>query len=298
MGAESDCPGRAANVTDRVDMTHTSRLTIDGCQLAHSSEGSGPPVVLIQGVGVHGHAWRPQIDGLASRYECLWFDNRGVGASQPPSRQLTVAQMATDVIALLDARGWASAHLVGHSLGGLVAQRVALTTPGRVRSLSLLCTFARGRDAGASARMAWIGLRSRVGTKPMRRAAFLEILAPPQALATADRAKMAADLAPLFGHDLADHSAIEMQQLKAMRGENTLAELARLSAVPTLVVSAAHDPIAPPALGRQLAAAIPGARYEEFADQAHGAPILAAARINTLVLDHLDAAERHVRRGV
>ena len=83
-----------------------------------------------------------------------------------------------------------------------------------------------------------------------------------------------------------------MQQLRAMRAEDTTSALARLGALPTLVVSAAHDPIAPPSLGRQLASGIPGARYEELTDQAHGAPILAATTVNALLLDHLQAAER------
>jgi len=276
-------------------MIHNAHLDVDGCRLAYSREGSGPPVVLIQGVGVHGHGWRPQLDALLPHFTCLWFDNRGVSESQPPAQRLSVARLADDVVALIEAQGWPSAHLIGHSLGGLIAQRVALAHPDRVRSLALLCTISRGRDAGASARMAWIGLRSRVGTRAMRRAAFLEILAPLGIIRADDRARKAEDLAPLFGHDLADHSPVEMQQLSAMRAEDTTAELPQLAAIPTLVISAAHDPIAPPALGRRIAAAIPGALYEELADQSHGAPILGASTVNVLLLEYLDAAERRVR---
>lgn len=273
-------------------MMHTSHLDIDGCRLAYSRDGAGSPVVLIQGVGVHGHGWRPQLDALLPRHTCLWFDNRGVGESLPASRRVSVGRLADDVIALLDAQNWNAAHFIGHSLGGLIAQRVALKDPSRVRSLALLCTFARGRDAGANARMAWIGLRSRVGPRAMRRAAFLEILAAPGAIAANDRQRIATDLAPLFGHDLADHSPVEMQQLSAMRAEDTTKELSQLAGIPTLVVSGAHDPIASPRLGRQIAAGIPGARYEELADQSHGAPIMAAATINRLLLAHLAGADR------
>ena len=180
-------------------------------------------------------------------------------------------------------------HVVGHSMGGLIAQRLALTHRSRVKSLSLLCTFARGRDAGASARMAWVGLRSRVGPRRWRRAAFLEMLAPGDALRGVDRESYAAALAPLFGHDLADHSPMEMRQLSAVRREDVSAELAQLAGLPTLVVSGAHDPIAPPAIGAALAAAIPGARFVLLDDQSHGAPILAAERINALLRDHIAA---------
>jgi pimeloyl-ACP methyl ester carboxylesterase len=270
--------------------TGPSYVQVDDARLAYSRRGEGPSVVLIQGIGVHGEGWRPQVDALAGKYSCLWFDNRGVGNSQPPARRLSVDRMARDTVAILDAVNWTDAHVIGHSLGGLVALRLALSAPDRVRSLSLLCTLARGRDAGASMRMAWIGLRSRLGTRRTRRAAFLEILAPPDALRGVDRDRMALDAAPLFGHDLADHPPIEDQQLAALRAEDVTSELHRIAA-PTLVVSAAHDPISPPALGRALAAAIRGARYELLSDQAHGAPILAADAVNALLLAHLAAVE-------
>jgi pimeloyl-ACP methyl ester carboxylesterase len=139
--------------------------------------------------------------------------------------------------------------------------------------------------------MAWIGLRTRVGTRRMRRAAFLEILTPPGALNGVDREHMALDLAPVFGHDLGDHPRAETQQLAAMRGYDATAELDRLHAIPTLVVSAQHDPIAPPRLGRALADGIPGARFVLLPDAAHGAPILDATEINALLLSHLAAAD-------
>lgn len=269
---------------------HPSYVQVDDARLAYRRRGEGPPVILIQGVGVHGEGWRPQVNVLAGKYSCLWFDNRGVGDSQPPSVRLSVDRMARDTAAILDAVNWTNAHVVGHSLGGLVALRLALSAPDRVRSLSLLCTFARGRDAGSSARMAWIGLRTRLGTRRMRRAAFLEILAAPGALRGVDRERMALDVAPLFGHDLADHPPIEGEQLAALRAEDVTNELHRISA-PTLVLSAAFDPISPPALGRAIAAAIPGARYDLLGDQSHGAPILAADTVNARLLAHLDSVQ-------
>jgi aminoacrylate hydrolase len=269
----------------------TSWLDADGCRLAYRREGAGPRVLLLQGVGLHGEGWRPQLDALLPDHDCLWFDNRGVGASQPAAARLSVRTMADDALALMDACAWPDAHVVGHSLGGIIALRLALGSPTRVRSLGLLCTFSRGRDAGASARMAWIGLRTRVGTRRMRRAAFLEILAAPSQLAGRDRDRMARDMAPLFGHDLADHPAIEGRQLSALRAEDTTPELARLAGIPTLVMSAAHDPISPPAVGRALADAVPGSRYVLLAGQAHGAPILAAEAVNALLREHLSAAD-------
>ena len=266
-------------------------LAHDGCRLHFKLCGDGVPVVLIQGVGVHGDAWRPQVEALAPGYRCLWFDNRGVGASQPPSSRLTVEQMAGDALALMQGEGLDSAHIIGHSLGGLVALRLALVARERVRSLSLLCTFARGRDAGASLRMAWLGLRSRVGSRRMRRNAFLQILASPSELAGVDRVRRAAELSSVFGHDLADHSRVEMQQLSAMRGYDANRELSTLAGLPTLIVSAAHDPIAPPRLGDALARGIPGARHVSLEEASHGVLVQSPARVNELLIDHLARAD-------
>jgi pimeloyl-ACP methyl ester carboxylesterase len=268
-----------------------------GCALAYCVEGAGPAVLLIQGVGVHGEGWRPQIDGLASRYCCLAFDNRGMGRSQPLGGvRISVEQMVEDALVLMDAQGWTSAHVIGHSLGGVVAQHLALVARDRVRSLSLLCTVARGRDATRlSWAMLWTGLRTRCGTRRQRRRAFLELVLPPAAIATSDLDAMAARLESLFGHDLADSPSIAMRQLGALRAYDATPRLAELAGVPTLVVSAVHDRIAPPEAGRRLAAAIPGARYEAFADAAHGLPIHCAERVNAVLLEHLARAD-HGRR--
>src|SRR5262245_49385740 len=264
----------------------------DGGRLASWRAGGGPPVLFVQGVGVHGRGWRPQYDALSVAFDCVWFDNRGVGLSQPAVAAITVAQMAGDALAVMDEYGWPAAHVVGHSLGGLVALQMALAARARVRSLSLLCTFASGRAATAlSGRMLWISMRTRIGTRAMRRRAFLELVLTPTELAGIDRAAMSDRLAPLFGHDLADHEVMEMRHLSAMRGCDLTPRLPELAGLPTLVISAAHDIIAPPALGRAIAAGIPGARYLEVADAAHGLPITRGDRVNALLSEHLAAGQ-------
>jgi pimeloyl-ACP methyl ester carboxylesterase len=249
-------------------------------------------VLLVQGVGVAGAGWTPQVDALAPSFRCLSFDNRGMGSSQPAGARITVEQMAEDARVLMDAQGWDSAHVVGHSLGGLVALHLALSARERVRSLALMCTFSRGRDATRpTAWMAWVGLRSRVGTRRMRRHAFLRLVLAPSELRAADRDALAERLAPLFGHDLADQPPVAMKQLAAMRAYDATPRLGELAGIPALVMSAAHDRIAPPASGRAIAAGIPGARYVEFAGAAHGLPIQRAGEVNVLLLAHLRAAE-------
>lgn len=272
-------------------MTERGAIERAGCRLAYATRGAGPPVLLIQGVGVHGDGWLPQVDALAAHHRCLWFDNRGMTASQPVgSAPFTVATFAADALALVETQGWSNVHVIGHSLGGLIALELALAARERVRILSLVCTFARGAAAGSSAHMMWLGTRSRVGTRRMRRRAFLQIVYPPEVLAATDRDALAARLAPLFGHDLADHAPIEMKQLGAMRNHDVTRRLGELASLPTLVVSARHDPIAPPALGHAIADGIPGARFVVLDGASHGAPIQDPARVNALLLDHLAAS--------
>jgi pimeloyl-ACP methyl ester carboxylesterase len=268
-----------------------------GCRLAYRLGGraGGPPVLFVQGVGVHGDGWRPQVDGLGDRFSCLTFDNRGMAASQPiGTAAVPVGQMAADALALMDAVGWPSAHLVGHSLGGLVALQLALAAKARVRSLSLLCTFADGRiPTRLTPWMLWVGARTRIGTRRQRRRAFLRLVLPPtEWAALADTDAAAAELAPLFGHDLADSPPVVMKQFAAMKACDLTPRLGELAGVSTLVVSAAHDRIAPPAAGRAIAAAVSGARYVEVADASHGLPIRHAGRVNGWLADHVEAAER------
>jgi pimeloyl-ACP methyl ester carboxylesterase len=242
-------------------------------------------------VGVIGEGWRPQCDGLGDRYTTIAFDNRGLGASTFGSEALTIEVMARDALAIMDAEKIERFHVVGHSMGGLIAQEIALLAPARVKSLALLCTFARGKQAARlSTDIVLIGLRTRIGTRAMRRNAFLELVMPPALLAASDRARLAETLRPLFGRDLAEQPPIIMKQLRATSKYDASGRLGQLEHLPALVASAELDRIALPAFGRELAAAIPGARFVELAGAGHGVPIHAADEVNALLAAHFAAA--------
>ena len=188
-----------------------------GATIHYTTTGSGPAVLLLQGVGAIGGAWRPQIEALAVDHTAIAVDNRGIGNSSLGSAPLSIETMAADALAVADAVGATSFDVVGHSMGGIIAQQLALTAPARVRSLSLLCTFARGAQG---ARLSWdllvAGLRSRIGPRAVRRRAFVELVMPAEYLARVDRAALDLELSDLFGRDLADQPPIVMAQLKAM----------------------------------------------------------------------------------
>lgn len=267
-------------------------LARDGFFLHYDVAGTaGPPILFIQGCGVGGDGWRPQTDVLSATHRVASFDNRGYGRSGVTS-DITVRAMTADALALLDALGWNSAHVVGHSLGGIIAQQLAFDAPARVRSLALLCTFWRGKDgARPTAWMLWKAICMRVGSRASRRRAFLEMIMPASELAAADAATMAEDLGRLFGRDLADQPAVIMKQVRALGAHDMSARLGWLSTIPTLVVSAKEDRVAPVEQGRALAKAIGTARYVELEGAAHGVTIQKAEAINALLAEHVASAD-------
>lgn len=248
-------------------------------------------MLFVQGVGVPGEGWRPQIDGLRGSYRCAWFDHRGIGRSGPVGGTLSIAALVDDTLAVMDDLGWASAHLVGHSMGGIIAHQLALEHRERVRSLGLLCTFVRGKDAARLTRaILWLGLRTRIGTRRMRRNAFLEIVSPKSERAGTDLDALAGRYGAVFGRDLADQPDVAFAQVRAMSRHDDVARLAELCGIPTLIVSATEDPISLPEYGRSLAAHITPARFHEFPDAAHGVTITHADAVNRLLSEHLAAA--------
>jgi len=248
-------------------------------RLHYELTGRGAPVLFIQGVGAAGDGWKPQTDALAGEFQTLRFDHRGIGRSVPGP--VSIEAMAADARALMDAAGWESAHVVGHSMGGVIAQQLALDHPRRVRSLALLCTFARGaQGVRVTPKIMWLGLRTRIGTRAMRRRAMLEMIFPAAYLRTMDGRELAARCGAFFGRDLADSPPILMQQLRAMGRHDVSARLGELSSIPSLVISAEHDPIALPAFGRELAERLGNAAFEAIPGASHAVVINEAGLIN------------------
>jgi aminoacrylate hydrolase len=267
-------------------------LTLPDAEIYYELTGESSPVLFIQGVGVAGSGWLPQTDDLSTDFACLAFDNRGIGRSRSTTAMLSISQMAGDALALMDAMGFQSAHVVGHSMGGVIAQQLALTAPQRVKSLSLLCTFSQGGEATRlTPVILWLGMRSRIGSRAMRRRAFLEMLFPSAYLAGQGPVALSAHLEPLIGRDLAEQPPIVMQQLKALGAHDCSGRLHELASIPTLVLAARHDPIARVEYGRRLARLIPGSRYVEMADASHGVTIQDPPAINCLLREHFRSAE-------
>jgi pimeloyl-ACP methyl ester carboxylesterase len=125
--------------------------TSNGTRIHWDEMGAGEPLLLIMGLGYSREMWHRSRPILSERYRTIAFDNRGVGKSDVPVGAYTMAQMAADAVVVLDAAGVDRADVFGVSMGGMIAQELAIANPGRVRSLVLGCTACGGRTAAPAA---------------------------------------------------------------------------------------------------------------------------------------------------
>jgi len=266
--------------------------TSDGIRLHYDVVGrhDAEPLLMIQGLGVDSRGWILQRLAFARRYRVVTFDNRGVGRSDKPMGPYDLERMALDAIEVLDAAGVDSAHVMGASMGGVIAQILALRHPERIRSLVLACTACRhqgwrrwlleqwaeeARDHGmrswASHNLRWI-----VGPRSLRRfwPAFnalsgVFVSAPAHAFVAQVRAILDID--------------------------DSLRDAVPDNAPPTLVICGSQDILTPQSDSEELAELIPGAELVVIRGASHGCMIEAAPAFNRAVGEFLGRVveERH-----
>jgi 3-oxoadipate enol-lactonase len=255
-------------------------------KISYSVAGSGPAVLLIQGTGLAGQAWEPQVIDFAHNYTVITFDNRGVGKSELGAA-ISIEIMANDAWLLLNHLGITRAHIVGHSLGGSVAQQLALSHPEIIESLSLLCTFPKGSDALAMTwRKFWVSIRTIIGTRNMKRRAFLELVTSPQRLSAYPLETLTVDLTRAFGRDLADQPPIAFKQLLALFKFDPGLKLSTLGSLRTLIVAGTDDLISTPAMARSLTSKIPSSKFVSLDGEGHALTVQCAKKINEILLNH------------
>lgn len=231
----------------------------------------------------------PQLRVLARYHTCAWYDNRGVGNTPAPDHRVTIGSLVDDALDLLDALGWERAHLVGHSMGGVVAQELALRHPHRTKSLALLCTFRRGRDVLHPRRGLWRhGLTALMGPPAIRTRALTRMLASEHDILRDGIDTIAARLGVEFGRPVGRRPAVARAQFRAL-AEHPGSDLTALQGLPSLVISGAGDPLAPSAGGERLAAAIGARQFIIIPQASHALPILQQHTVNALLRDHLAA---------
>src|SRR3954451_3477283 len=218
--------------------------------------GSGdPPLLLIQGLGYTADMWHRIAPSLAAERRVVVFDNRGVGRSSVPDQPWTVEQMADDAIAVLDASGGGAAHVFGVSMGGLIAQEVALRHPERVLSLVLGCTHPGGREA---ARMDADAAAMLMDREPKSARDAIEASLPFIYAPTTAAAEIAADVDVRLRFPL--RGKAYWGQLDAMRKHRGTYDRLPGVRVPTLVLHGDADRLLQPAHAPPLGRAAPRAK--------------------------------------
>jgi 3-oxoadipate enol-lactonase len=238
---------------------------LDGCtRLYWESTGDGPPVLLIHGLGLSGGAWWRTVGALAPEMRVITFDHRGIGRSESLMPAYTTEAMADDAVAILDDIGVRQAHVYGISLGGMIAQQLALRHPGRVRSLVLGATQPGGRRAVRADDEVMSFFRRRAGMRE-EEAAWASV---PYNYGARAREEQVDRIADDIEHRLAspfDEQAYRAQ-LFAAALHNCYGRLARIK-TPTFVVHGEHDRVIPVANAHLLADRIPNCRLR-ILDQA------------------------------
>jgi 3-oxoadipate enol-lactonase len=240
--------------------------TNNDVRLRYDTTGSGPPVLLIMGLGLPAAAWWRTIPVLARSLHVIAFDNRDSGGSDRPPGPYSIADLAADAVAVLDAAGVEQAHVYGISMGGMIAQELALRHPGRVRSLVLGATSAGGRAATPpdGATIAFLGRRPAMPDEEARWASVPYLYSARTRRHGGSRISEDLERRRSFPFHVDGYG----RQLAAAAAHDAGARLDEITA-PTLVLHGAEDRMVPPDNGRALAAAIPGAELRVLDDAAH-----------------------------
>ena len=274
----------------------SATVTDDGTKIAYSAWGrrDGTPILLIQGLGVDSRGWALQRGAFGRRHRCIAPDNRGTGHSDAPLGPYDLARMAEDAIAVMDAEGIERAHVVGASMGGVIAQIVAVLHPERVRSLTLACTACQHHEWRRELLAEWAnvvsergmaglmddGMRWMIGPRLQRRfGVFVNVLA--RVLVQTKPHAFVAQVDAIL--DATDELRFELPQVKA----------------PTLVVTGSQDTLTPLGDAEELAELITTSRLYVLRGAAHGLMAEAPNAFNDVVLrflDEIDAAAAHANQ--
>jgi pimeloyl-ACP methyl ester carboxylesterase len=262
-------------------------VQVNGTRLFYQETGApaAPPLVLIMGWGGDHTAWALQAPAFAAAHRVIAVDNRAAGQSDVPPAPYTIAGMAEDVAGLLDALGIHRAHICGASMGGMIAQELALRHPDRVRTLGLHCTTA-GIDAYSRFLLdTLIAVKARGDREEYVRAVMPWILCRKTMVERPEFIRFWIDRALAYPYPIGLEGL--SRQADAIRDHATAARLGEIR-VPTLITTGSEDILVPPVSSHDLHARIPGSELTTIQDAGHLHFIEQADRFNALYLEFLE----------
>jgi aminoacrylate hydrolase len=251
-----------------------ARIRLDWGALHVEEQGSGAPLLLVSGLNGLAQPWQGIVPGLAETFRVFTHDHRGLGASDRWDGAYSVDQIAADVLGLMDGLGLARAHIVGHSLGGAVAQALAVDHPDRVAGVVIYASWP-GPDAYFVRVMKMrrqmllgLGVESFLRTGPIG-------IYPPHWITTHDAAFEAALPAALAAFPGVD---VMLRRMDACLAHDRRATLGRIAA-PCLVLGMRDDMSTPSYCSEELAALIPGARLTLLPMGGHNAHLVVPEQV-------------------
>jgi 3-oxoadipate enol-lactonase len=259
-------------------------VTCQGLDLFYAERGEGVPLIFLNGLAGDHQYWMGQLRAFSKRFRCLALDNRDAGQSSYATASYRIADLAGDVAGLMEQLNLPAAHVVGLSLGGMIAQELALAHPARVRSLFLVGTVGKC-DAWFGATLdAYSCLRRQVRDT----CEFFQVLLP---WLVSHRYFEQPERADWLKAILGQHSHPQkidgfFRQFEAIRGHDALDRLGQVRC-PVLVAAGEDDMIAPPRYARQIADRIPHARLAVMPGIGHAPPIEDAHAFNALLKEWL-----------
>lgn len=262
-------------------------VDVDDHRICYQATGAGDPIVWIQGTGESKAGWVAQVAEFSESYTCIAIDNRDVGESSAVEQPYSPRDMASDIVAVMDALGLAASHVVGYSLGGAIAQELALARPDLVRSLVLLSTWASSDEWFKAEMRSWQSIRL---AHPHDEEAFLRALWPwiwsPQTFATPGLVDGFTTFA--LAEEPRQTPEGWMRQTDADIAHDAAPRLGAMRA-PALVIVGEEDICTPQRYARELCELIPGARLVTIPEAAHGAVFERPAIVNEAIASFLAA---------
>lgn len=243
-------------------------VEVQGVQIVYRRIGKGPPLLVLNGFAATSADWDPSfIDRLASRHELILLNHRGIGGSTDDGKSFDIGKLADDAAQVIETLGFERTSVLGWSMGGFIAQTLALEHPERVDKLILLATDPGGTDADLASPAVWSQLINTSGTPHEQARRLLSLLLP---LGVAER------FYRQFGDIIASARAqlspgLLQRQAAAMDAwhRNAVANRLQQICVPVLIATGTEDVVIPPSNALKLVNAIPGAWLAQFPRSGH-----------------------------
>lgn len=258
------------------------KVAIDGAEIHYEVHGQGPPLMLVSGLGGTASYWGPQIAALSAHFQVILHDHRGMGSSTHHRMKYSVERMAADTLAVMDAAGVESAHLVGHSTGGTIGQILGLEHPQRLRSMIMYASWTKADEYFR--RVFELRKATVLDHGPLAYLRATPVFLHPDWWINANAEKLNA----VEQASLASFPPVEIvaSRIDAILAFDRTAHLERIT-TPTLVFCAADDRLTPLYFSREIAARIPGARLVVAEKGGHAHSQTMPEEFNRLVISYV-----------